>query len=183
MNWLRHNGILLGAIVLGVTLGVAALRIFDSSSRPQIVIREASQTRSITVHVTGAILEPGVYELDPDARLGDAIQVAGGPSDDADLSLLNLARRLQDGEQVDVPRVRPTPGPGTAVGAGETDRVDINTANADELDSLPGIGPALADAIIEYRTAHGPFTSVDELARVPGISARMVDQMRDRVTT
>jgi competence protein ComEA len=183
MSWLRRNFILLAAIGLGVVLGIAALRVFDDRSAPEIVVRDAAQTRTISVQVSGAVVSPGVYDLDPDARLEDAILAAGGASNEADLAALNLARRLKDGEDIEIPAIRPTPGPGTVVADGGEVRVDVNTASAEELDSLPGIGPALADAIIEYRSDNGPFGSVDELARVPGISARMVDAMRDLLTT
>jgi competence protein ComEA len=182
MSWLRRNLILVAAVVLGIVLGIAALRVFDDRSAPPIIVRDSAQTRTISVQVNGAVAIPGVYDLDPDARLEDAISAAGGPTGDADLAALNLARRLKDGELIEIPRVQQTPGPGTAVAGGETGRVNINSASAEELDTLPGIGPALADAIIEYRVANGPFSSVDELARVPGISARMVDEMRAQVT-
>ncbi len=182
MSWLRRNFILVAAVVLGIALGVAALRVFDDSSRPSIVIRDAEQGRTISVQVSGAVATPGVYRLDPDARLGDALQAAGGAAQDADLAQLNLARRLQDGEDVRVPVIRPAPGPGTVISGMNAGLIDVNTASAIELDTLPGIGPALADAIIEYRTDHGPFGAVDELARVPGISVRMVDAMRDQIT-
>lgn len=181
MGWLRRNFILVAAVVLGVVLGIAALRVFDERSKPEIIIRDAAQTRTISVQVSGAVVSPGVYELDPNARLGDAVLAAGGAAPDADLAQLNLARRLTDGEDIDIPVVRPSPGPGTPQATNAAGVIDINTASAIELDTLPGIGPALADAIIEYRTDHGPFGSVDELARVPGISARMVDAMRDQI--
>lgn len=182
MGWLRRNIILVAAAVLGVVLGIAALRVYDDSSKPEIVIRDAAQARTISVQVSGAVVSPGVYELDPDARLGDAVLAAGGGAADADLAQLNLARRLTDGEDIEIPAVQPTPGPGTPQATSVAGVIDINTASAAELDELPGIGPALADAIIEYRTDHGNFGSVDELARVPGISARMVDVMRDKIT-
>jgi competence protein ComEA len=181
LSWLRRNFILLAAAVLGIVIGVAALRVYDDSSRPEIIIREAAQSRSITVQISGAIVLPGVYQLDADARIEDAIQAAGGAAANADLAQLNLARRIQDGEDVEIPELQPTPGPGTLEAASNSVLVNINSASAEELDSLPGIGPALADAIIEYRTDNGPFASVDELARVPGISARMVDEMRDQI--
>lgn len=182
MDWLRRNIILLAAIALGIVLGVAALRAFDDRSAPQIIVRDAAQVRTISVQVSGAILVPGVYDLDPNARVEDAIFAAGGAAPDADLAALNLARRLQDGEAIEIPRIQPTPGPGTVVASFSAGRVNVNTASAEELDTLPGIGPVLAEAIIEYRTEVGTFGSVDELARVPGISARMVDDMRDLVT-
>jgi competence protein ComEA len=180
--WLRRNFILVAAVVLGVVLGIAALRVFDERSKPEIIIRDAAQTRTISVQVGGAVVSPGVYELDPDARVGDAVLAAGGEAADADLAQLNLARRLTDGEAIDIPVVQPTPGSGTPRATKVAGAIDINSASASELDTLPGIGPALADAIIEYRTDHGRFGSVDELARVPGISARMVDTMRDQIT-
>jgi competence protein ComEA len=183
MSWLRRNFILLAAIGMGVVLGVAALRVFDERSAPDIVVRDAAQMRTISVQVSGSVNLPGVYELDPDARLEDAILAAGGATSDADLAALNLARRLKDGEDIEIPAILPTPGPGTVAAEGSAGQIAVNTASAEELDSLPGIGPALADAIIEYRTDNGPFGSIDELVRVPGISARMVDAMRDQVTT
>lgn len=182
MGWLRRNVILVAAVVLGVVLGVAALRVYDDNSKPEIVIRDAAQTRTISVQVSGAVVEPGVYALDPDARVEDALLAAGGAAPDADLAQLNLARRLTDGEAIEIPAILPTPGPGTPRATAGAGSIDINTATAEELDTLPGIGPALADAIIEYRSEHGAFGSVDELARVPGISARMVDAMRDQIT-
>jgi competence protein ComEA len=183
MSWLRRNFILLAAIGLGIVLGMAALRVFDDRSAPEIIIRDAAQARTISVHVSGAVVSPGVYKLDPDARLEDAILAAGGSTGNADLAALNLARRLKDGENVEIPTIRPTPGPGTVPVGVDNNLIDINEASAEELDTLPGIGPALADAIMEYRSNNGPFASVDELARVPGISARMVDDMRDLVMT
>ena len=113
MGWLRRNFILVAAVVLGVVLGIAGLRVFDERSKPEIIIRDAAQTRTISVQVSGAVISPGVYELDPDARLGDAVLAAGGETADADLAQLNLARRLTDGEDIDIPVVQSTPGPGT----------------------------------------------------------------------
>ncbi len=183
MSWLSRNFILVAALVLGVVVGIAALRVFDDRSAPEIIIRDAAQARTISVQVSGAVISPGVYDLDPDARLEDAILAAGGATENADLAALNLARRLKDGEDIDILAIVPTVGPGTVTAAENDDRINVNTASAAELDSLPGIGPALADAIIEYRTNTGLFGSIDELARVPGISARMVDNMREQVTT
>lgn len=183
MSWLRRNFILVVALVLGIVVGITALRVYDDRSAPEIIIRDAAQTRSISVQVSGAVISPGVYDLDPDARLEDAIIAAGGASENADLAVLNLARRLKDGEEIKILAIVPTPGPGTVTVAENDDRINVNTASAGELDSLPGIGPALADAIIEYRTENGPFGSIDEVARVPGVSARMVDNMREQVTT
>ena len=154
----------------------------------------------IVVHVVGAVVSPGVVVLDDGARVADAIAAAGGAASDADTEQLNLARVLGDGEQVRVPHageqlVAPDPGPsppggasgGGAAGAsgGSTPGggvVNINTAGAAELEALPGIGPALAARIVEYRDGHGPFASVDDLTDVPGIGPAKLEALRSQAT-
>lgn len=154
----------------------------------------------IVVHVVGAVVSPGVVVLADGARVADAIAAAGGAASDADTEQLNLARVLGDGEQVRVPHageqlVAPDPGPsppggasgGGAAGAsgGSTPGggvVNINTAGAAELESLPGIGPALAARIVEYRDGHGPFASVDDLTDVPGIGPAKLEALRSQAT-
>jgi competence protein ComEA len=116
----------------------------------------------------------------------DALRAAGGPLPGADLQTLNLARKLTDGElvAVGVPGPAPAAGadPGGAGGAGgPTGPVDLNTATLAELDTLPGVGPVLAQRILDWRTAHGQFASVDQLADVPGIGESRMAQLRDLV--
>ena len=146
----------------------------------------------IVVHVVGAVVSPGVVVLDDGARVADAIAAAGGAASDADTEQLNLARVLGDGEQVRVPHageqlVAPDPGPSPPGGAsgGSTPGggvVNINTAGAAELEALPGIGPALAARIVEYRDGHGPFASVDDLTDVPGIGPAKLEALRSQAT-
>ena len=154
----------------------------------------------IVVHVVGAVVSPGVVVLADGARVADAIAAAGGAASDADTEQLNLARVLGDGEQVRVPHageqlVAPDPGPsppgasggGAAAGSsgGSTPGggvVNINTAGASELEALPGIGPALAARIVEYRDGHGPFASVDDLTDVPGIGPAKLEALRSQAT-
>jgi competence protein ComEA len=146
----------------------------------------------VVVDVAGAVTHPGVYELPSGSRTQAAILAAGGPVPDADLAALNLAAPLTDGQQVYVsvvgapPRVAPPPGPsppGSAAGAAATaGPVDINRATAEQLDALPGIGPATAQAIVEHREANGPFASVDQLEAVRGIGPAKLDAIRDLVT-
>lgn len=155
----------------------------------------------MTVYVSGAVAYPGVYMLSPDARVGDAIESAGGLSTEADPILVNQAEKLWDGAQIHVPNLavvspaggEPAPasrlaGPPAGV-SGSSDAValassgsgtggiNINAASAAELETLPGIGPSKAVAIIENR----PYASVDELERVPGIGAKTVAQLRESV--
>lgn len=138
-------------------------------------------------HVVGAVHDPGLVELADGARVADAVEAAGGPTDEADLSGVNMARPITDGEQIHVPRPGETPadpGPrgaarsGGSPGTGSGAAIDLNTADATTLETLPGIGPALAQRIIDWRTSHGPFASVDELDDVSGIGPAVLEQIR-----
>lgn len=148
----------------------------------------------VVVHVAGAVHRPGVLELPAGARVGDAVTAAGGEQPDAELAAVNLARPLVDGEQVYVPRVgeappgaaaAPEPAPGPAGAAGEPAAdgavVDLNSADLAALDTLPGVGPAIAQRILEWREANGPFHSVEELLEVSGIGPATLEKIRDRV--
>lgn len=141
------------------------------------------------VHVSGAVRAPGVVVLGPGARVFEAVDLAGGASRDADLDRVNLAAPVVDGERIHVPRVGedvipalvPSVRPSAADvgGAAATDPIiDINAATAGELESLPGVGPTIAQAIVQTRTDRGPFLSVDELLDVPGIGETKLAQMR-----
>ncbi|WP_152192869.1 ComEA family DNA-binding protein [Georgenia satyanarayanai] len=149
----------------------------------------------VVVHVAGAVHEPGVVELPTGARVADAVTAAGGGQEDAELAAVNLARPLVDGEQVYVPRVGEAP-PGGAGGEGpvpdgggpvagepaaEGGVIDLNSADLAALDTLPGVGPAIAQRILEWRDANGPFHSVEELLEVSGIGPATLEKLRERV--
>lgn len=144
----------------------------------------------LVVHVAGQVAAPGIVRLAPDARVVDAVDAAGGATAEADLSAVNLARAVVDGEQVYVPLPGEIPpaaasavssaGGGPGGGTGPEATVDLNTADLAALDSLPGVGPVLAGRIIDWRTEHGRFTSVDELGEVSGIGEKLLSQLRDR---
>jgi competence protein ComEA len=146
----------------------------------------------VVVHVLGAVREPGIVELPIGSRVVDAVAAARGPTDDADLAGVNLARVLVDGEQLVVPRMGEVPAVGANGGAGgasgssgATDaqgRVNINLADASALEALPGVGPALAGRIIAWREQNGPFRSVDELTAVAGIGEKTLAGFRDQAT-
>ncbi|HEY0217212.1 MAG TPA: ComEA family DNA-binding protein [Cellulomonas sp.] len=168
-----------GASGTGAATGEASS---DTAAVPEVV-----------VHVVGQVAAPGVVVLPAGSRVADALTAAGGALPDADLSALNLAAVLSDGVQVRVPL------PGEVVeasGAGAADAgavlsggtsatggglVDLNTAGATELDALPGIGPVLADRIVQWRTEHGRFAAVDDLQQVSGIGPSVMDKLRDQV--
>ena len=143
---------------------------------------------SAVVHVAGAVVEAGVHEVPAGSRVIEAIGAAGGPLPDADLDRLNLAAPVVDGQRVYVPVVGGTvpPEPAAAAppatSAAPLGPVDLNHASTQELDSLPGIGPATAAAIVEHRARNGPFASVDDLEHVPGIGPAKLEAIRALVT-
>lgn len=131
---------------------------------------------SVVVHVAGAVATPGLYTLDAGARVADAVDAAGGTVEGADTDALNLARIVVDGEQVRVPLE------GEAASGGAGARININTADAATLDALPGVGPVLAGRIADYRTAHGPFVSVEALDDVSGVGPAVLEKIRAAAT-
>lgn len=132
----------------------------------------------IVVDIVGAVRVPGLYHVADGARVDDLVRLAGGSAADADLEHVNVARRVVDGEQVVIPR-RGDPVAATSEPA--TFPVHVNSATANDLDRLPGVGPATAAAIIAYRSIHGPFTSIDQLGKVRGIGVSKLDAIRQMV--
>lgn len=139
---------------------------------------------TITVHVAGAVGRPGVYQLPAGARVSQAVQLAG-PLPEANPHALNLAAPLKDGQQIIVPRAGEEASTNVVPGStGSTPKakVNINTAGLEELDSLPGIGPALAQRILDYRQQHGPFRSIEDLQNVSGIGSKRFEELKDLIT-
>jgi competence protein ComEA len=158
--------------------------------------RSSSASSSVVVvDVAGAVRHPGVYSLPVGARVESAVDAAGGPTADAQLSAVNQAALLTDAEQILVPQKGEESGASSVgaassgasggapvAGAGATGKkVNLNTADATELDTLPGVGPATAAKIVSDRATNGPFKSVDDLARVPGIGPKKLEQLRASV--
>lgn len=146
-------------------------------------------TGTVTVHVTGAVEDPGVYSLPLGARVDDAIAAAGGIGATGDESALNRAQVLLDAQQVYVPVVGEAPNASAAAAAGGAGAaggadgsINLNSASAAQLEELPGIGPALAGEIVAWRESRGPFSSVEDLDGVPGIGPAILQKVRDRVT-
>lgn len=146
----------------------------------------------VLLHVTGAVREPGLVDLPAGSRVVDAIAAAGGAADDADIAAVNLARPVADGEQLVVPRIGDPPAVGGAAsggsvagtgGAGSAPGapVDLNTATPAELETLPRIGPTLAQRIVDWRAANGRFVAVSDLLKVSGIGQKLFDGLKDRV--
>ena len=154
----------------------------------------------LKVYIAGAVRYPGVYRLQPGDRLEDALAAAGGGDEEADLEAINLARRVEDEAYYHVPRLGETPRPPVAAaanqvsgqgasptGSGENSTsgdglVNLNTASSELLETLPGIGPVRAQAIIDDREQNGLFQSVEEVTRVPGIGSGIYNSIRPLVT-
>ncbi|MEP6953079.1 MAG: ComEA family DNA-binding protein [Solirubrobacteraceae bacterium] len=139
------------------------------------------------VHVAGAVRRPGVYRLGAGKRVEDAVARAGGPTAKGDPNAINLAAKVADGQQIVVPRRGPTGGAvgvtggPAAAGGPPAAPVSLNTATAEQLDTLDGVGPATATKILEWRQAHGGFRSADDLAQVPGIGPKKLAALKPKV--
>ncbi len=159
--------------------GAAAPRV-----APVRAARAPAAARRLVVDVAGAVRRPGLYRLREGTRIADAVAIAGGATARAELDSVNLAAPLADGEQVVVP-ARGAAGASAAsppaAGSSPAAPLDLNTATPEQLDALPGIGPATAAKIVAYRQAHGPFRSVSDLDGVPGIGQARIAQLKGLV--
>lgn len=171
-------------IIMGVILGAGILFLVTRPPRgEQITLIPAPSAAPITVYVSGNVNKVGVYVLPPGSRVNDAIQAAGGFTEEVNAGVLNLAEILEDGEQVDVPgKVAPgaTISPSKAVNPALI-LVDINTATLEELDTLPEIGPVTAQNIIDYRNANGPFARIEDIQDVKGIGTAIFEKIKDLI--
>ena len=188
---------LLGVLTLALVLAAAALLARNDDPAPIQVLPPSTGTADdasgpsgeARVHVAGAVASPGVYTMNQDSRVIDAIAAAGGETDGADLAGINLARRVRDEEQYYIP-VHGERQPLTLDSVGSSGNqtnaeglIDLNTASIDQLQALPGIGPVLAGAIVEYRQGSGPFQTVDDIVNVPRIGPATLERIRGLVTT
>jgi len=182
--------ILAGGVVLWTNRPQAEPIIISTpipTSTPTAVI--APSPAPIRVYVTGAVREPDVYTLPPNSIVKDAIAAAGGAASDADLDRINLAMQLADQAHIYVPHkgeenppitpvvAKPSPGP-----AGNAGLLNINTATVEELDTLPGIGPAIAQRIVDYRNDNGPFATIEDLMNVKGIGETTFAELKSKIT-
>jgi len=201
-DWLqRYRGYILITLVYLLISGGMVL-FLRRPAPPAIVITTPTSTplpeptvtptpAPLRVYVTGAVVHPDVYLLATGSIIRDALVAAGGATSDADLNRINLAQQVYDQQQIYVPRLGeenppiplPAPLPSTTSSSVQpTGKVNINTATAEELDTLPGIGPAIAQRIIEYRQANGPFQSIEEIKNVSGIGDKLFERLKDLIT-
>jgi competence protein ComEA len=178
---------LLGAVVL-----IAATRHLANARTPSAATQqaaaalvttpaEAAPSKTLVVHVVGAVRRPGLYHFAEGSRVADVVRRAGGGTRRADLSLINLAAPMADGLQVVVPRRGPGGAAAPASGEAPAGPVHLDTATLEQLDALPGVGPVTAQKILDYRTENGGFASVDDLDAVSGIGPARLESLRDLV--
>ena len=156
----------------------------EAGPSPHVPASAGDRTDAVVVYVSGAVASPGVLTLPASSRVIDAITAAGGATPEADLESINLARLLVDGEQIRVGVVGESPPPAssaTGSTAGTGTCVRLATATEDELQTLPGIGPALAQRIISYRSTHPRLSTVEELDDIPGIGPNLIEKIRPGV--
>jgi len=185
--WLeRYRAPLLTALAGAAALGLVFFILREREGPPPLELQVGSASSSgseMMVHVTGAVAAPGVYVVQEGDRVVDAVEAAGGPAPDADLVALNLARRVHDEDQVVVPRVGEKPAVSQVASASTSDAlIDINTASAADLDSLPGIGEVYSQRIVDSRDADGPFESTEDLVARRLIPRATYDKIKNLIT-
>jgi competence protein ComEA len=178
-------------IVFGF-LGVGLLLLLTGKPRGEAVQLLPPPTPApVLVHVAGAVSEPGLYSLPHGARVKDAVDLAGGLAEGADSNLINLAKPVSDGMQIWVPSVNVDQIDSNDAAINQqaqnqgqpTRQININTASQDELESLSGIGPVIAGAIIQYRQEHGAFNEISEIINVSGIGPVVFEKIKPFITT
>lgn len=200
---------LLGLLLVGlVVAGIVAVTVWSQRptaapvsqlpERPPVLVSappvapaigppmSSAEPPSLVVSVVGRVARPGLVEVRPGARVADALAAAGGPLPDTDITALNLARKVVDGEQLavavpGVPSAGHPPATGRVAGGSGDGKLDLNAADVEQLDQLPGIGRAMAERIVRWRTEHGRFASVDQLRDVGGIGRVRLTRLRDLV--
>jgi competence protein ComEA len=196
MDYVRRYWHIIAAVVCVAVLGVFYLRrdtgppVVHTAERTVLEATPGYENISapaprgdIVVHVEGAVNDPGVYTLPYGSRVNDALALAGGPTEEADLARVNLAAFLSDAQQVLIPAEGEDFPLTTSGAAGDTGGlVNINTADAAQLRTLPGVGEVIAGNIISHREANGPFAAVDQLINVPRIGAATLENLRDLIT-
>jgi comEA protein len=181
-RWGRFSTIVLVLLIALIGIGGGVL-FYKQTARPPLEIllptTTAVTTTELKVYVSGAVARPGVYTLRQGERVVDALDAAGGPTENADLTRINLAAKVKDEQQIYVPK------PGESLpqeSSGQPQKININTASAELLDTLPGIGETRAQTIVNYRKEHGDFKRIEDLVEVAGIGSSTYENLKHLIT-
>jgi competence protein ComEA len=193
-QWLeRYRGILFITLVVLLLAAVVLFQLLRPTAQPMILTtatpppssETAPTAHPLRVYVSGAVNRPDVYTLPPDSIVKDAMVAAGGPAENADLDRINLASPVSDGQHVYVPRLGeenpPVQPPSDQPAPGK--KININSADLATLDTLPGIGPVIAQRILDYRQTNGLFDRIEDIMDVPGIGQGTFEKIQDLITT
>lgn len=187
MNWqnIKSNPWILIAygLVIGLIAAGLILLIISPTRGEPIQIIPPPTPSPLLVHVSGAVQNPGVYSLPVGSRIVDVIQAAGGLLPEASEDEINLAAFLIDGQKIYIPRTGEEIPSSMRMESNPDTKININTATAEELDSLPGIGNTKAEAVISYRQQNGPFQAIEDILNVPGIGPTIFEQIKEYITT
>lgn len=198
-NLNKKKKTLIFTVIIAVITITAVYRNYFSEEKYSIdestqIIEETQETdkesdiNEVVVYISGAVKNPGVLTMTSEDRLADAIEMVGGTVDGADMNAVNLAEKLADGKHYIIPKIGENVAPSgnnqvsVSNSKGSDDKININTATAEELDKLPGVGESTAQKIISYREESGGFKSVEELKNVNGIGDKKFEDMKDSVT-
>ena len=175
---------IVGLVVAGIAISAIGVLFQRPEATTPVAVVESTPVAEVPspqliVHISGAVITPGLVELEPDARVIDAVNAAGGAAVDADVNRLNLARPVMDGEHIIVPNLQDPVGEGTDSSSAEP--ISLSRSSSERLQELPGVGPAIAERIIAWREAHGGFRSVDDVLAVSGIGPATLEKFRGQV--
>jgi competence protein ComEA len=153
-----------------------------AAGAPPTETETATETPPVKVYITGAVKNPGVYEIEDGARIETVLALAGGATDDADLKAVNLSKKVHDEQQIIIPAIGEEIDPLPETPAAANGKIDINTAEREQLMTLPGIGEGIADAIIEYREANGAFQTAEDIKNVDRIGDKTFERLKNDIT-
>ncbi|MCD4752252.1 MAG: ComEA family DNA-binding protein [Anaerolineaceae bacterium] len=171
------SGVLFGLVLTALIL------IISAPPKPEkIKILPTYTPHSIAIHITGEVINPGLYFVQPGTRVADLIEIAGGLSQDARLENINLATQLQDGQKITIPSITDNTTLAAVTEIIENKRININLCSIQELESLPGIGENKAQAIIDYRNTTGEFFTIEDIMLVPGIGESIFESIKELIS-
>lgn len=188
------QGILMSLLLAGMGCSRQAVLYDSSGASEELLETEAKEAKAgdrteeaealagICVYVCGEVVKPGVYELEASARIGEAVEAAGGMTEEAAESWLNLAEHVTDGQKIEVPSKEQAQKLKEQAAEQENGLVNLNTATAEQLMALSGIGESKAADILSYREQKGGFQSIEELMQIPGIKERVFEKIKDQIT-